>query len=377
MNPIAALVLSLQITAVNPLDQARPAETIELSAAQLAPLGEADLTRIHIRDATGKELLCQAVDTDADPLRKPDAVIFQADFPAKGSLGFSAEKGAKQVFGKEQYKAYGRFVRERSDDFVWENDRVAHRTYGKALETFAPEPLTSSTIDVWSKRTPRLVANDWYLTGDYHSDHGDGADFYSAGMSRGGGGSGLWAAERLWVSRNFVRSNVLANGPIRVMFELDYEPYEVNGVTVSETKRITLDAGQHFSRHQIRYQVHARPGMETPLFPAAGLKKAAGEQVAADAAQGWLAKWEDVEKNAGKQGLALIVPPALWEKQTEDSRNHLVVTRAADKTSATWWAGSCWDKAGQFTTGNEWQAHVAARASALAAPLRVSVRPGS
>ena len=181
--PIAALAAgfpasrtnALEVVASNPLAFARHSETIEIPAAALAPLGEADLSKIHVRDAKGVEVVCQAIDNDGDPLRRFDAVIFQADFAADETLKFTVSKGAKQVFKKEQFKAFGRFNRERFDDFVWENDRIAHRTYGKALETWEGEPLTSSTIDIWSKRTPRMVVNDWYLADDYHVDHGEGA----------------------------------------------------------------------------------------------------------------------------------------------------------------------------------------------------------
>ena len=79
-------------------------------------------------------------------------------------------------------------MRERHDDFAWENDRVAHRMYGPDLEIWKKEPLTSSGIDVWVKRAKRLVVNDWYMTDDYHRDNGDGADFYSVSKSRGCGG---------------------------------------------------------------------------------------------------------------------------------------------------------------------------------------------
>ena len=103
----------------------------------------------------------------------------------KETKTFTVVVGAKQEFSKEQFRAFGRFVRERFDDFAWENDRVAHRTYGKALETWAGEPLTSSTMDIWSKRTPRMVVNDWYLADHYHADSGEGFDDYSAGKSRG------------------------------------------------------------------------------------------------------------------------------------------------------------------------------------------------
>ncbi len=364
---------ALEITAVNPLPTTRAAQTIEIPAASLAPLGEADLTKIHIRDAKGAELLCQAVDLDGDAFRKPDAVIFQADFAASETLRFTASKGAKQVFKKEQYKAFGRFNRERFDDFVWENDRIAHRTYGKALETWEGEPLSSSTIDIWSKRTPRMVVNDWYLADDYHVDHGEGADFYSAGPSRGCGGSGLWAADRLWLSRNFVHSKVLANGPIRVLFELEYAPYEVNGVSVAETKRISLDAGSQFDRHEIRYKTYTRPGQDVVLAPTVGLKKAKGESVTSDPAKGWLAKWEPVEKGAGRQGLAMIAPAANFEKITEDALNHLIVTKPREGNTAVWWAGFCWDKAGHFTSEDAWKSHVASFAASLDSPIQVKV----
>ncbi|MEO5716763.1 MAG: DUF4861 family protein, partial [Luteolibacter sp.] len=241
------------ITAVNGLALARSSQTLEIKAADLAALGAKDLNMIHIADSAGKEVLCQAVDNDGDELRKFDSVIFQADFAPNETKTFTATAGGKQVYSKEQYKAFGRFVRERFDDFAWENDRIAHRTYGKALETWKGEPLTSSTIDIWSKRTPKMVVNDWYLADDYHADHGDGADFYSAGVSRGCGGSGLWAGDKLWVSKNFVKSTVLANGPIRVTFELEYEPYQVGNNSVRETKRITLDAGQNFDHFQCTY----------------------------------------------------------------------------------------------------------------------------
>ena len=37
-----------------------------MTGATLAPPGEKDLTKIHVRDGAGKEILAQAVDTDYD-----------------------------------------------------------------------------------------------------------------------------------------------------------------------------------------------------------------------------------------------------------------------------------------------------------------------
>jgi hypothetical protein len=361
----------LTVKAVNPLPLARPAQTLELSAPELAPLGETDLKKIHVRDAAGKEVLCQAVDNDFDDYRKPDAVIFQADFASGETKTFTLVSGKKQEYAKEDYKAFGRFVRERFDDFAWENDRIAHRTYGKGLETWKGEPLASSTIDIWSKRTPRMVINDWYLADNYHADSGEGADFYSAGLSRGCGGNGLWADNRLWTSRNFAQSRVLANGPIRVRFELVYEPFEVNGISVSEVKRITLDAGQNLDHFQSFYQPLSRPDRPVTLTSAVGLKKAGGEQLDFNAGRGWLVSWQAMEKNAGMQGLAAIADPKIIEKQAEDKLNHLLVLKTAD-SAVSYWAGFAWDKSGP-ASAEAWKKYVDEFAQGLAAPIQVTV----
>ncbi|MEO5917888.1 MAG: DUF4861 family protein [Luteolibacter sp.] len=359
----------VEITAANKLPLARTSQTIELSAKDLAPLNAKDLNLIHVTDSSGKELICQAIDNDGDALRKFDAVIFQSDFAAGETKTFTATVGGKQVYQKDQYKAFGRFVRERFDDFAWENDLIAHRTYGKALETWQGEPLTSSTIDIWSKRTPRMVINDWYLADDYHADHGEGADFYSAGPSRGCGGSGLWVEDKLWVSKNFINSNVLANGPIRVLFELEYAPFAAGKLNVGETKRISLDAGQQFDRFESHYH------LSTPdtLVTAVGLKKAAGEKVEVDAAHGWLVKWEKMEKGAGNQGLAIITRPQDFLNPVQDPLNQIVLEKGDAGNVATWWAGFCWDKAGRFTDAEAWKKHVSEFAQGLASPVEVRI----
>jgi hypothetical protein len=363
---------SLKVTAVNKLQLAREAQTLELSAKDLAPLlapqGQSDLMKIQVTDAAGKKLLAQAVDTDYDELHRADILIFQADFKAGETKTFTVTIGDKHKYTKADFKAHGRFVRERFDDFTWENDRIAHRTYGKALETWKGEPLTSSTIDIWSKRTPRMVIDEWYMVDDYHADHGDGADFYSAGPSRGCGGNGIWAADKLWVSNNFVESRVLANGPIRVLFELVYDSFDTNGSKVSERKRITLDAGSQFDHFQSFYQPQSAAALTTGI----GLKKVKGEVEQFNAEHGWLAKWEPVEKNAGQQGLAVIVDPKQLVGRGEDQRNLLLLAQAPGNV-ASYWAGFAWDKAGRYTTFAAWKAHVDEFSQRVRSPIEISV----
>lgn len=360
----------ITVKATNKLPLARASQTIELSAQDLAPLGETNLQRIHVRDSAGKEVLCQAVDTNFDEYHTPDIVIFQADFATGESKTFTASAGRKVVYTKADFKAYGRFVRERFDDFAWENDRIAHRTYGKALETWKGEPLTSSSIDVWSKRVPYMVIDGWYMVDNYHEDTGEGCDDYSAGDTRGCGGTGLWADNRLWVSGNFVNSRLLAAGPIRVMFELDYEPFDVAGKKVAETKRVSLDAGSQLDHYQSFFKAQEAG---TTLAPAAGLKRVGREQKTFNAEHGWLGIWEPMEKGMGMLGVALVVDPKSIVRQEQERKDNLVLIKPAADNSISYWSGFAWDGAGHITTAEAWQKYLDEFAQGMESPIEVRV----
>src|SRR3546814_12517342 len=92
------------------------------------------------------------------------------------------------------------------DDFAWENDKIAFRMYGKALEGTAGD---AHGIDVWVKRTSELVINKWYNSGDYHTDHGDGMDYYSEGMNLGPGYIVPFSGDMLWFPIPYLSHRVL------------------------------------------------------------------------------------------------------------------------------------------------------------------------
>jgi len=359
----------LTVKATNKMPAARVNQTIEIAGSDLARLGEKDLSKIHVSDSSGKEVLCQAVDTDYDELHKPDMVIFQADFAPNQTKTFVVKAGKKQEYTRENFKAYGRFVRERFDDFAWENDLIAHRTYGKSLITWKGEPLTSSAIDIWTKRTSRLVINDWYMMDNYHADAGEGMDNYSAGPSRGVGGSGIWSNNQLYIPQNFVDSRVLTNGPIRVMFELVYEPFEVNGTKVSQVLRISLDAGSQLDHFEPFYKSTANEALSVAI----GIKKFKDEQKEINPERGWIAIWQPAEKNQGMQGVAAIFDAQKFDRQAEDKLNNLIVLKPGSDKPVSYWAGFAWDRAGKITSAKAWQAYVDAFAERLRSPIDVSV----
>ena len=364
-----AVQSQLTVTAVNKLKLARSGETIELRAKDLATLAEKDLMKLHVLDSSGKEVLSQSVDTDYDDYHKPDVLIFQADFAPSETKTFTVTAGAKREYKKDDFRAYGRFVRERFDDFAWENDRIAHRTYGKALITWKGEPLTSSAIDIWSKRTSKLVINDWYMVDNYHADSGEGVDAYSAGPTRGCGGSGIWADNKLFIPTNFVDSRVLANGPIRVMFELVYDQFDVNGVKVWQVMRVSLDAGSQLNHFETSYRADMHP-----LAVAIGLKKVKDEHREVNAEQGWVAIWQLMEKNLGMQGLAVVLNADDVDKLAEDARNNLIVLKPRSSFPVSYWAGFAWDRAGQITSADAWKKYVDEFAERLRSPIEVTLK---
>jgi hypothetical protein len=360
--PLSADPVTLSVVVHNDLPFARHSETIELSAASLAPLGT-DLTKIHVfENGSTREVLAQSLDLDADG--NSESLIFQADVPARGSRAFELKLGDRRTYRKDDFRVYGRFNRERFDDFAWENDRVAHRMYGAALETWQREPLTSSTIDVWLKRTRRLVLNDWYMADDYHRDNGEGADFYSAGKSRGCGGSGLWRDGRLVVSKNFRESRVLANGPIRLVFELYYPLWDAAGIR-SETKRVTLDAGQNFNHFESRYDAD-----DATLRYAAGIKKHPATKLRVEKSGGWLRTWEPIKDGAGEFGCAVVFDPAKIANVVEADGNHLVVARGP----ASYYVGSGWDRSGDFVEVADFDRAIEQWVQRVGSPLRVEVK---
>ena len=355
----------------NDSDLARKGEVVQLSLASLgAGLKPEDLARVHVVEvATGKDLLAQPMDLTGD--HDDEALAFQVDVPARSSAEYRLSLGEKRGFTRDDFRVYGRFVRERFDDFVWENDKVAFRMYGEALETWEKEPLTSSSVDAWVKKTPRLVVNDWYLVDDYHKDHGEGGDFYSAGKTRGCGGSGLLSAGRLFTSKNFRRSRVLSRGPIRLLFELDYDAWDVFGTKVRETKRVTLDAGSNFSRFESLYATGEGAPLPDTLLFAAGLKKEKGADIRIDAAKGLVRAWEELNRYGkdGWMGCAVVVDPTRVASTPELDGNVLLSFRGA----GPYFAGTGWDRSGDFKAMADFDAYVNAFARKVASPLKVEV----
>ncbi len=244
----------LSITIANPSDIERQNEVV---IAELDDLNLSSKQLILVDKATMEEVRAQVIDRNNDGIA--DAIAFQVSLGKKQNKQFIIREEASALTSSE-VKTFARFVPERTDDFTWENDKVAFRTYGpeaqRLIEENMPGGTLSSGIDCWLKKVDYSIINKWYKENDsdpgyYHIDHGEGLDNYHVGPSRGCGGTGVLKDGQFYTSKNYVDHKVLENGPVHTSFELDYERYPVGEQLVKERKVISIDLGNNFTKYEI------------------------------------------------------------------------------------------------------------------------------
>ena len=256
-------------------------------------------------------------------------------------------------------KVMARFVPERSDDFVFENNLIAGRFYGEALEG---NP-TSPGIDIWVKLPGKLVADEWYKGYEtqsdeyYHHDHG-GKDCYKVAVSLGGGASAPMIGGKLcFPATNFRSWDILEETPEKVVFTLHYPQWEaVEGVKVALDKTVTVVPDTYFCNVE---DIYTFEGIDT-LTIAAGMNiHAALETVEQQLSEpGRVAIWEHAsdqtyESEDGMLGVAVVMPDADSTGLSEDG-THLLVCKAVTSGKPVRYAfGSCWSK-GAVKTAEAW-----------------------
>jgi unsaturated rhamnogalacturonyl hydrolase len=327
----------------------------------------------------------------------PDKLLFQVDLaPGETRTFYILDASALATVPPPIVKTLARYVPERYDDFAWESDRIAHRTYGLAL--IPAEGTISSGPDVWIKKDRRLIVDVMYATKHYHEDNGEFMDDYRVGRSRGCGGVGIWDGQKYHVSSNYRNWRLITTGPIRSEFELTYDAWDAgNGRKVSETKRYSIDAGSWFTRAQSIFSSDDK----SPLMIGVGLAERAcptnrEEFLTHDQDEGWLAYWQPEDQPKGIIGDAIILAKGSVQEFTNDDpglpdakihaqvpqpthegyppiRNQLAITKAEVGQPLTYYFGACWDRSGDFTNHVQWEAYVKRFAERRDQPLQVIV----
>ena len=366
-------LLAQRLVLTNPLAVDRPQQVVEIPLKQMLDhlhLSPAEAQSIVAEDAvTGKRIPDQ-LDISAQAA-EPNLLLLLVKLPAHGAqtIAFRVDPNASKL----PALVFGREAPERKDDFAWENEQVAYRVYGPALQAAGE---IASGIDVWSKRVPNFVIDSFYkrdLEGSlthnpalsYHKDNGQGLDSYYVGPTRGCGGTGVFSGGKLFVSKNYTKLRTLENGPIRFSFEVSYAPWDANGISVSETKRITLDAGTHLNKIESVYRFEGAQTLD--LAGAIAVHEGASAEFPVDGSVASV--WDTPQDpSAGRIATGLVADPGQHAKTLDAAGHALMIFTRHSGEPFTYLAGSGWSKA-DMPTAADWNAYLELQLNLLQHPI--------
>lgn len=355
---------TILVEASNPLPVERNSETLVIRTAELEHLlPNASAERLVVRDAaTREELLSQVTEGE---------FLFQSHFGPNEKKEFLIAEAPTRT--NPASLVDGRFVLPR-EDYAWENDRIAFRMYGPAL---AAE--VNNGIDVWTKRVRYLIVEKWYASSresgkdTYHEDHGEGADFFTVGRTLGAGGSGIWFNGKLYQPGVFSSQRTIARGPVRVVFELAYDRWNVEGKMFKEVKRISLDAGQNVNKIEVTFTGLSRADTLTVACGLARRKNAIYER---NDKACWMSLWGQTNEDPvnGYLGTGVVLGAQQCIGFVEDTIHYMMLGKALAGEKFTYYAGAGWTRSGDFASAEDWKGYLDQVAARLQHPVAVVLR---
>jgi len=368
---------SYVVRAENTLALTRTDETISLVWTDVkAKLSAASPTQVRVRDlASGREVVSQVVDNDGNGTM--DELIFQSTFAPSEVKRFAIEAAAPAK--PEKVRVYAAHQDPR-DDLAWESDRIAFRIYGQGL--WKVDSLLSSGLDVWVKRVRTPIVEKWYAKGhdEYHRDTGEGADFFDVGQTLGAGGTAIWRDGKMYRAWNFKTWRMIANGPVRAIFELQYQPWDAgSGPRVTETKRIALDAGQNLNHITSIFRSES-PVNDLPWVT--GLVKRPSVVGSETKARpwAWLSVWGPVvpkDGGHGDLGTAVLIPRDAVSEWRENDDHYFLVSHTKPGEAVNYWVGAGWTDSGDFRDVRDWWNYLDQFSQRLSAPIKTSIETPS
>lgn len=287
--------------------------------------------------------------------------------PLAALAGEKTTPASNPTMDDKDEKAFCRFVPERLDDFAWENDRIAFRMYGPKMWTI-PAKRCSSGVDVWVKKVRYPIIDKWYKRGNYHQDKGEGADFYAVGKTLGCGGLGFWSNDKLHLNRHYVSHKVIKGEGDRIEFELTYAPLEIDGTSVTESKRISMETGSNLFKVQNTFRISGGGS----VMAAVGIVLREGDD---DLRHGknWIGYAEPPSPKDGQTYCGLVLENPAEFKKTDG--HALLLVPVNDGDTLTYRAGAAWSQGLDFKNGSEWMTYLQNQAESVSATPQKQAAP--
>lgn len=291
-------------------------------------------------------------------------LLLQVNLKPHGTTVLEIRQGRP---GTVEPKTFCRYVPEREDDFAWENDKIAFRMYGKALETKIDN---AKGMDVWTKRTDKLIINKWYKKDDYHVDHGDGVDYYDVGMTLGAGDNAPFLNDSIWFPKNYTRYRILDNGPLRCTFELIYDGWKVGDQMVGLVKTISLDAGAQLNKVNAHYSFAGDGTLDVVVGI---VKRGEAGLEHFDETRKMMRYWQPNDSINGTTGVGCIfMEPVRKVNAGKHQLNQLLgLVKTKSDLGLNYYTGAAWDKAGLIKTASDWDKYLLAFSAKLKQPIDV------
>ncbi|MFZ0598247.1 MAG: DUF4861 family protein [Flavobacterium sp.] len=365
------------ITVTNSLPVDREFETVELTKKSLELPSSVKLEDYTVKEISSNLVLeTQTIDNDGDGIM--DVLLFQPKISASSSKEFEIKPSDNSSTTKN-INCYSRFVPERTDDYAWENNKVAFRTYGPVAQKMVEDKVAGGTltsgIDAWLKRVDYPIINKWYEkatngTGTYHKDTGEGLDNFHVGDSRGVGGIAVKVDDKYYFSKNFTTWKTIATGPVRTSFILTYANWDAKGKKITESKRISLDYGSYLSRFEINIKGTKSVAAGLTLHDKKGT-------IGTNLKQGWLSYWEPIDDS--EIGTGIVAPKNTLKSfdnhiTNDKDLSNLYGNIAVKNHKAIYYVGFGWKKGSPFQTQKDWETYLSSFAEKINNPLVVKVK---
>jgi hypothetical protein len=291
-------------------------------------------------------------------------LIVQVNVPSNKTLRLNIVKGKPKPLTT---KTFARFVPERLDDFAWENEKIGFRTYGKALEGTKGDAYG---LDVWVKRKAELVIDRRYKLEKYHVDNGDGLDYYHVGHTLGAGNIAPIVNNEIIYSKNYHRYKILDNGPLRTTFILEYDAWQVDGIPVTSTKKISIDAGSQMNKIEVNYNF---PKKDTLAVVVGIIKRPEQGNIVLNEKEGITSYWEPMHGEDGTTGVGVVLtnPVTATSITKEQILTHSNIIKGKP---FVYYMGAAWNKAGEITEAAVWEAYLNNFKNTINTPLTVKIQ---
>jgi unsaturated chondroitin disaccharide hydrolase len=352
-------VVKLSVT--NPTDDLRLHENVVVSVAELkriAPDFKAGDIVVTTSDASTLaedaqtlqtvELASQADDLDGD--NKFDEIAFQIELKPKQTrivtIAYGEAATMQRLRSEYPRRTAAKFTMK-FDGLAWESEMNAWRIYFDKR----------NAIDLFGKRRPGLYLEMFgapeYV---YHWESPLGRDIYRIGDAIGIGAVAALvdgkvvkvsdAADRKW--------RIINAGPVRVIVELNYKAWKVNGREVNLVSRMTQWAGKHGFEHRITAEGANGLTLVTGVVRHPGLEERVFQPTATEPALTRLWWGPQVEEegppataihNLPSQNLGLAIIARGQESKVpgDDSLNFLVQPQFKNG-QASWYVLGVWDQ---------------------------------